>query len=180
MAAGGAGNCDRRDQPALPSSAPPRCARTRSPAGSRSAASTAGRPLSGARPAASLNRRALRRALQSSASSYPHVIVNMRKRSIAESGCTHQPRVAPVPDAARWRLRQTEPAFRRAQQDQPAVRRNHTAIEIGGHLFVFEVGRPNGRRVSSVMADAALSLPGKKGVSHPLSYPISTIYAITT
>ena len=47
----------------------------------------------------------------------------------------HPFRVAPLPDAARQRLGQAEPAFRRAQQDQAAVRRNRTAREIGGHLL---------------------------------------------
>ena len=43
------------------------------------------RPLSGARPTASLNSGSPRRASQSSASSYPQAIANMRKRSIAGS-----------------------------------------------------------------------------------------------
>ena len=44
-------------------------------------------------------------------------------------------RVAPLPDAAGQRLGQAEPPFGRAQQHQPAVRRDRTAREIGGHLL---------------------------------------------
>ena len=44
-------------------------------------------------------------------------------------------RVSPLPDAARQRLGQIEPALRRAQQNQPAVRQNRTALEIGGQLL---------------------------------------------
>ena len=48
----------------------------------------------------------------------------------------HRPgRIPPLPDAARQRLGQAEPAFRRAQQDKPAVRRDRPAGEIGGHLL---------------------------------------------
>ena len=42
---------------------------------------------------------------------------------------------APLPDAAGQRLGQAEPAFRRAQQHQPAVRGDRPAGEIGGHLL---------------------------------------------
>ena len=47
----------------------------------------------------------------------------------------HQRRIPPLPDAARQRLGQAEPAFGPAQQDQPAVGRDQPAIEIGGHLL---------------------------------------------
>ena len=47
----------------------------------------------------------------------------------------HPLRVAPLPDAARQRLGQAEPALRRAQQHQPAVRRDRPALEIGGYLL---------------------------------------------
>ena len=43
-----------------------------------------------------------------------------------------------VPDAARQRLGQAKPAFGPAQQDQPAVRRDQPAAEIGGHLLAFD------------------------------------------
>ena len=43
------------------------------------------RPLSGARPTASLNSGSARRSSQSSASSYPQAIANIRNRSIAGS-----------------------------------------------------------------------------------------------
>ena len=45
-------------------------------------------PLSGAFPEASLNRGSARSASQSSASSYPQAMANMRKRSMAESEWT--------------------------------------------------------------------------------------------
>ena len=44
-------------------------------------------------------------------------------------------RIAPFPDAARQRPGEAEPAFRRAQQHQPAVGRDRPAREIGGHLL---------------------------------------------
>ena len=47
----------------------------------------------------------------------------------------HPLRVAPLPDAARQRLGQAEPAFGPAQQDQPAVGRDRPAREIGGHFL---------------------------------------------
>ena len=47
----------------------------------------------------------------------------------------HPLRVAPLPDATRQRLGQAEPALRRAQQHQPAVRRDRPALEIGGYLL---------------------------------------------
>ena len=50
----------------------------------------------------------------------------------------HQRRIAPFPDAARQRLGQAKPAFGPAQQDQPAVRRDQPAPEIGGHLLAFD------------------------------------------
>ena len=46
------------------------------------------RPLSGALPEASLNTGSVRSASQSSASSYPQAMANMRKRSMAESEWT--------------------------------------------------------------------------------------------
>ena len=79
------------------------------------------RPLSGARPTASLNKGSPRSASQSSASSYPQAIANMRKRSIpgstwtTRSGSRHS-RMQPASVSG-----QAEPAFRLAQQDQAAV-----------------------------------------------------------
>ena len=68
------------------------------------------------------------------------VLVPTRDREHAEAehrrqAVDHPFRVAPLPDAARQRLGQAEPALRRAQQDQPTVRRDQTAREIGGHLL---------------------------------------------
>ena len=47
----------------------------------------------------------------------------------------HPLRVSPVLDTAGQRLGQAEPALRRAQQDQPAIRRERSAREIGGHFL---------------------------------------------
>ena len=90
------------------------------------------RPLSGARPTASLKRGSPRRASQSSASSYPQAIANMRKRSIAgsvwttRSGSRHsrmQP--ASVSDRpSRRSARATGPARRRTRSTRPRNRRS--------------------------------------------------------
>ena len=77
------------------------------------------RPLSGDWPTASLNKGSVRRVSQSSASSYPQAIANMRKRSIAGSVWTTSAGSPPVPDAARQPLGQPEPAFGAAQQTSP-------------------------------------------------------------
>ena len=69
------------------------------------------RPLSGARPTASLNSGSVRRASQSSASSYPQAIANMRKAQHRRQRVDHRRRIAPLPDAARQRLGQAEPAL---------------------------------------------------------------------
>ena len=68
------------------------------------------------------------------------VLVPTRDREHAEAehcrqAVDHPLRVAPLPDAARQCLGQAEPALRRAQQDQPAVGRNRTARELGGHIL---------------------------------------------
>ena len=61
------------------------------------------------------------------------VLVSARDREHAEAqhrreSVDHRRRHAPLPNAARQRLGQTEPAFRLAQQDQAAVRRDQPAI----------------------------------------------------
>ena len=86
---------------------------------------------------------------------------NMRKRNRRQR-VDHPLRVAPLPDAARQRLGQAEPALRRAQQHQPAVRRDRPALEIGGYLLALTAGRSNGSRLSSVMVGVALSLLAKE------------------
>ena len=136
IAAGGAreGAAEDIDQ-GRPSCAPPRCARARSPDGSWWVGNRDRGRSPAPRPTASLKRGSPRRASQSSASSYPQAIANMRKRSIAgsvwttRSGSRHS-RIQP-----RQRLGQAEPAFGPAQQDQPAVGRDQPAREIGGHLL---------------------------------------------
>ena len=91
------------------------------------------RPLSGARPTASLKRGSPRRASQSSASSYPQAIANMRKRSIAgsvwttRSGSRHS-RMQPASASAR-------PSRRSARATGPAASD--------------EIDRPRNRRLPS-------------------------------
>ena len=101
----------------------------------------------------------------------------MRKRSIADSVCTTSAGVAPVPDAARQRLGQAEPAFRLAQQNQAAVRGDQAAVEIGGHLLAsdgWQIERENG---IFGHGGVALSLPGKKDALTTNFYPTTTTYA---
>ena len=98
------------------------------------------RPLTGARPTASLNSGSPRRASLLSLSKGVGDFVAAGDREHAEpehrrQRVDHQRRGAPVPDAAGQRLGQPELAFRRAQQHQPAVGRDQTALEIGGHLL---------------------------------------------
>ena len=84
------------------------------------------RPLSGARPTASLKRGSPRRASQSSASSYPQAIREHAEAKHRRQRVDHPLRVAPLPDTTRQRLGQAEPAFGPAQQD-PARRRTRSA-----------------------------------------------------
>ena len=127
------------------------------------------RPLSGARPTASLNSGSVRRASQSSASSYPQAIANMRKRSIAGSvwttvaGSRHS-RMQPASVSARpsrrsaSRKRTTPPSDEISPPPKSAV----TFLRL-------TAGRSNGSRLSSVMVDVALSLPGEKDAGQRLS-----------
>ena len=103
------------------------------------------RPLSGARPTASLKRGSPRRASQSSASSYPQAIANMRKRSIAGSVWT---------TSAGSRQSRMQPA---SVSDRPSRRsgpRNRTSPPSKSAVTFLRrtAGRSNGRRISSVMA----------------------------
>ena len=104
------------------------------------------RPLSGARPTASLNKGSPRSASQSSASfpgsgfagprtGFPAGDREHAKAQHPRQHMDHPLRVAPLPDATRQRLGQAEPAFGPAQQHQPAVGRDRPALEIGGHLL---------------------------------------------
>ena len=91
----------------------------------------------------------------------------------------HQRRVAPVPDAARQRLGQAEPAFRPAQQDQPAVGRDQPALEIGGHLLAFDgwkIEREKG--IFGHGGRGAFVAWGEMRLE-PNFYPISTGYAMS-
>ena len=103
-----------------------------------------------------------------------HILVTARDREHAEAQhrrqrVDHQRRVAPLPDAARQRLGQAEPAFRPAQQDQPAVRRDQPAPKSAVTFLRLTAGRSNGSRVSSVMVGVVLSLPGEKDAEQRLS-----------
>ena len=120
------------------------------------------RPLSGARPTASLKRGSPRSASQSSASSYPHAIANMRKRNIAGSVCT-----------TRSGSRQSwmQPASASARPSRRSASRNRTSppsdeisppAKSAVTFLRLAAGRSNGSRVSSVMAGVALSLSREK------------------
>ena len=127
------------------------------------------RPLSGARPTASLNSGSVRRASQSSASSYPQAIANMRKRSIAGSVCT---------TSAGSRHSRMQPASASARPSRRSAPRNRTSPpsdEISPPpksavtFLRLTAGRSNGSWLSSVMVGVALSLPGEKDAGQRLS-----------
>ena len=91
----------------------------------------------------------------------------------------HQRRIAPLPDAARQRLGQAKPAFGPAQQDQPAVRRDQPAPEIGGHLLAFDgwkIEREQG--IFGHGGRGAFVAWGEMRFA-PTFYPISTTYAMS-
>ena len=112
------------------------------------------------------------------------ILVTARDREHAEAQhrrqrVDHQRRVAPLPDAARQRLGQAEPAFRPAQQDQPAVRRDQPAPEIGGHLLAFDgwkIEREKG--IFGHGGRGAFVALGEMRLE-PNFYPISTGYAMS-
>ena len=149
------------------------------------------RPLSGARPEASLNRGSVRRVSQSSASSQgtgfagPKTgsTAGNRQHAEAQHGGERVDdlcRVASIADAACQRVGEAEAALRLAQQDEAAVRGDQAAIEGGAHLLAAPAGRSKGSRVSSVMAGVALSLPGKNDASTTNFYSMATAYAMPT
>ena len=120
------------------------------------------RPLSGARPTASLNSGSARRSSQSSASSYPHAIANMRKRSIADRLCTtrsgsRHSRMQPASASERPSRRSTARSRTSPPSDEidPPAKSALTFLRC-------TAGRSNGRRLSSVMAGVALSLLRQK------------------
>ena len=137
------------------------------------------RPLSGARPTASLKRGSPRRASQSSASSYPQAIANMRKRSIAgsvwttRSGSRHS-RMQPASVSDR-------PSRRSAPRNRtsPAVGRDQPAREIGGHLLAacgWKIERE--RSIFGHGGRGALVVSGEMRLATNF-YPISTGYAMS-
>ena len=89
----------------------------------------------------------------------------------------HQRRVPPVPDAARQRLGQAEPAFGPAQQDQPAVGRDQAAPEISGHLLAFDGWKIEREKGIFGHGGVALSLLAKEFALTANFYPITTTYA---
>ena len=66
-------------------------------------------------------------------------------------------------DAAGQHLGQAEPAFRRAQQHQAAVRRHRPAGEIGSHLFATYGWKIE--REKSILGHGGVALPLLRGKS---------------
>ena len=81
----------------------------------------------------------------------------------------HPLRVAPLPDATRQRLGQAEPAFRLAQQNEAAVRRDQPAPEIGGYLLATYGWKIEREQAIFGHGGVALSLPGEKDARQRLS-----------
>ena len=115
------------------------------------------RPLSGARPEASLNMGSARSASQSSASSHGSGFAGPRTGSAAgdreHAEAQHggkrvddQRLLAPIPDTACQRLGQTETVFRLAQQDEAAVGGDQAAIEGGDHLLALDGWQVEGKK----------------------------------
>ena len=92
-----------------------------------------GAPLSGNRPAVSLNSGSMRSASQSSASSRPQAMAMMRNSSISSTAWLIRLESAPVLNAGRQHARQAEPPVRLPQEHQAAIRGNCTAIEVREH-----------------------------------------------
>ena len=101
-------------------------------------------------------------------------MANTRKRSIADSAWTtvaglRQSRMQPARVSTR-----PEAEFRLAQQNQTAVQRGQTALEIGNHLLGSD-GWQIKREQGIVGHDGvSLSLPGWTGASTPHFYPMTT------
>ena len=127
------------------------------------------RPLSGARPTASLKRGSPRRASQSSASSYPQAIASMRKRSIAGSVWTTRS------GSRHSRMQPASVSDRPSRRSAPRNRTSPPSDEISPPsksavtFLRLTAGRSNGSRISSVMVGVALSLPGEKDAGQRLS-----------
>lgn len=94
------------------------------------------RPLAGVCPAASLNRRYVRSASLSSASSQPQATAGMRKLNMA-ARVRGQP--APlVTDAACQRPGEVQAAFEPVQREESAVQQDQAAIEGGVYLLALD------------------------------------------
>ena len=72
--------------------------------------------------------------------------------------------LAPVPDAARQSLGQTEAALYLAQPDRSVVRRGQAALEIGGHLLATNSWQIEREQSIVGHGGLALSLSVKKTV----------------
>ena len=137
------------------------------------------RPLSGARPTASL-----KRGIAAQGVAVVGILISAGDREHAEAKhrrqrVDHPLRVAPLPDTTRQRLGQAEPAFGPAQQDQPAVGRDQPAREIGGHLLAacgWKIERQ--RSIFGHGGRGALVVSGEMRLATNF-YPISTGYAMS-
>ena len=112
------------------------------------------------------------------------ILVSTRDREHTEAQhrrerVDHQRWVAPLPDAARKRLGQPEPAFRLVQQDQPAVRRDQPAPEIGGHLLAFDGWKVEREQSIFGHGGRGAFVAREEMRFAPTFYPISTIYAMS-
>ena len=114
-------------------------------------------PLSRAFPEASLNRGSARSASQSSASSHGTGFAGPgtgstagdRQHVEAQHGrerVDHLRLIAPVPDTACQGLGEPQAAFRLAQQDEAAVRRDQATIEGGTHLLALDAWQIEGEK----------------------------------
>ena len=137
------------------------------------------RPLSGARPTASLKRGSPRRASQSSASSYPQAIANMRKRSIAgsvwttRSGSRHS-RMQPASASARPSRRSAARSSTSPPSDEidPPAKSAVTFLRLDGWKIERE------RSIFGHGGRGALVVSGEMRLATNF-YPISTGYAMS-
>ncbi len=74
-------------------------------------------------------------AVQGTPRETPDYVAGYAKAQHRRKRLSRPRRVPPLPDAVRQCLGQPEPAFRRAMQHQPVVRRDRSAREIGDHIL---------------------------------------------
>ena len=82
-------------------------------------------------------------------------------------------------DTARKLLGQPEPAFRLVQQDQPAVRRDQPAPEIGGHLLAFDGWKIEREQSIFSYGGRGAFVAREEMRFAPTFYPISMTYAMS-